>query len=95
MEEKQAELQSLYNRTLILAVLKYSCNVGLDTFKENLAVILDNPNLVDSYVEEKFYQMRKFFVEFFCNLDSDAQDRFIALATARYTPITIPNGMTD
>lgn len=94
--DKRAELQSLYNRTLILSVMKYSRNVGLDTFKENLAVILDNPNLVDSYVEEKFYQMRKDFVEFFCNLDSDAQDRFIALAIARCSPIiTIPLGMTN
>ena len=95
MEEKRAELQSLYNRTLILSVLRYSHNVGLDTFKENLAVILDNPNLVDSYVEEKFYQMRKDFVEFFCNLDSDAQDRFIAMAIARCNPNTMPLGMMN
>ena len=68
----------------LLAVLRYSKNIGLDQFTTDLHNILDLDYIDQSYAEEKFSSMRRDFACFFCNLDDDAQKRFVMTALQHY-----------
>jgi len=68
----------------LLAVLRYSKNISLDQFATDLHGILDLDYIDPSYAEEKFASMRRDFACFFCNLDDDAQRRFVMTAFQHY-----------